>query len=115
MKQKGQRQWYEKHPEYNHQYYLRTRDRQLQYNRERKYGLTRDAFIQMLDAQDHKCPVCGALLTSSNDRATHVDHDHVTGKVRGILCGNCNLSLGQAKHDPDRLRRLADYLECDRS
>lgn len=51
------------------------------------------------------CQVCGS------DKKICVDHDHETGKIRGFLCDACNVALGKAEDSPDRLRKLADYLE----
>ena len=59
----------------------------------------------MLKDQCYICPIC------QDKRAEHVDHDHETGRVRGILCFACNAALGQMRDRPDALRRAADYLE----
>jgi hypothetical protein len=65
----------------------------------------------MLLAQGGACAVClkPLLITKS-----HVDHDHDSGAVRGILCFNCNGGLGQFKDDADVIRRAAEYLERHR-
>ena len=54
-----------------------------------------------------KCELCGA----SGKRAISFDHCHATGKFRGWLCDNCNLTLGMVKENPAVLRALADYIE----
>ena len=59
----------------------------------------------MLDAQDGVCAICQTAP------AAHVDHDHETGKVRGMLCFRCNAALGQLGDDPLVVRRAARYLE----
>jgi hypothetical protein len=55
-----------------------------------------------------RCAICNEPVIGRNK---HYDHDHATGKVRGVLCGNCNPGLGQFKHDPARLRNAVLYLE----
>jgi hypothetical protein len=55
--------------------------------------------------QGNACALCG------QGKPEHVDHDHVSGRVRGILCFGCNRALGYVADDPIRLHRLADYLE----
>lgn len=55
------------------------------------------------------CDVCGGV--NANGRKIHVDHDHTTGAVRGFLCSGCNSALGLVKEDPERLRKLAEYIE----
>ena len=57
----------------------------------RKYGLTLEAFDELLASQGGGCAICGK---SDPD---NVDHDHATGRVRGILCFNCNIAIGQAR------------------
>ncbi len=74
------------------------------------YGLTIEMRKKMSAIQDHKCLGCGKL-ESSQRRALDVDHCHNTGKIRGLLCPSCNLTLGYAKDNPTILRSLATYLE----
>jgi hypothetical protein len=70
----------------------------------RKYGLTLEQFDEMLAAQGGGCGICGKL------GADNVDHDHETGRVRGILCWNCNIAIGQLEDNEDRVLALAAYL-----
>lgn len=56
------------------------------------YGVTVEQFQEMLEFQAGLCAMCCAPMVPG--RGTHIDHDHVTGKVRGLLCGTCNTSLG---------------------
>jgi hypothetical protein len=76
------------------------------------YGLSASAFNDMLKAQGFKCGCCGGPFASNNHkRPMHVDHNHQTGKVRGILCGGCNLILGHAKDSIEVLQRAIFYLQ----
>jgi hypothetical protein len=106
------RQRYKKRPkEYNQNYYLKNRDLMLEQRRVktlRTYGLTVDAYDDMLAAQDGVCAVCGQ---PPQKLRLAVDHDHDTGQVRALLCGECNRALGCIHDDPARLRALADYLD----
>lgn len=81
-------------------------------NRLKRYGLTHQEFRALIGRQRGCCPGClRDLLTLPEKKGFHVDHCHTTGKVRGLLCGQCNISLGQAKDNPAVLRRLAGYLD----
>jgi hypothetical protein len=71
----------------------------------RRYGIGAEEFDELVHKQDGVCPIC------EKPSPEHVDHDHVTGHVRGILCFNCNGGLGQFGDDPERLVRAQLYLE----
>ncbi|MFD4933962.1 endonuclease VII domain-containing protein [Streptomyces virginiae] len=71
----------------------------------RKYGITEAERDEMIAAQGGVCVIC------RDAPAEHVDHDHQTGKVRGVLCFSCNAALGQFKDRPDVMRRAAAYVE----
>lgn len=73
----------------------------------KKYGITGSDFRNMLNDQNSKCPICNKNITKN----LSVDHDHITGKIRGLICNKCNLSIGNAEDSPVRLRLMADYLE----
>ena len=71
----------------------------------RKYGLTLEEFDEILESQGGRCAICG------RPDADNVDHDHVTGLVRGILCWDCNIALGKFADDIDRFVAAAAYLD----
>lgn len=74
-----------------------------------RYGLTLEQYRGMLKSQTGRCAICKKKFVERKD--THVDHCHRTGKVRGLLCSNCNRALGYAKDDPRLLRAMARFLE----
>lgn len=93
-------------------YHQKNRPRQLEKarrNRLSRYGLTVDGLAALIASQDGKCAICSEPFSSRQH--THVDHDHRTGHVRGVLCQLCNLLIGHAKEDPRTLRRAIAYLE----
>ena len=73
----------------------------------RKYGVTLERYREMLEQQGGACAIC----RKTQQRAFDVDHCHTTGRVRGLLCTNCNRMIGHAADDADRLRAAAAYLE----
>ncbi len=76
----------------------------------REYGLTFEAYCDLLTQQANVCAIC---LGVDEDKRLAVDHCHATGRVRGLLCQNCNHGVGKFKDSPARLRCAADYLERD--
>ena len=93
------RERYHLHPE-------KTREWMLKSN----YGMSLEDYATLLSSQDNKCIICGTEPEPNTD-SFPVDHDHVTGIVRGILCLNCNRGLGHFQDDPEILRAAAIYLD----
>lgn len=77
------------------------------YSLKRKYGLTQKEYTEMLDKQKGVCAICGGVCT----RRLAVDHDHETGKVRGLLCNNCNRGLGHFQDNVGFLDAAIRYLK----
>lgn len=77
----------------------------------RLYGLTHDEHDALLARQNNACAICGEPGENWAERGLHVDHDHESGLVRGLLCGRCNLGLGYFKDSPDRLAAAVEYLK----
>lgn len=102
------------HPEIRHQRYVETQELEDSQDkfRLRKYGLTRDMFDTLWMIQGGCCAICGEQFHEYEEghQREHVDHDKVTGKVRGLLCNACNRGIGYLKHDPKIFHAAADYM-----
>lgn len=80
-----------------------------------KYGITLTQYNHLLHAQDNKCAICCTPHQEMPNKKwararLSVDHDHVTGKVRGLLCSKCNCGLGLLGDTEARLKTALDYL-----
>ena len=71
---------------------------------EKKYGISLEDKNRMYESQEGKCAICGER------EILRVDHNHITGKVRGLLCDNCNLLIGHANDDENILYEVIDYI-----
>lgn len=71
----------------------------------RRYGLVEADYQRLLQGQGNKCAICSTVMT-----LPHVDHDHATNKLRGLLCCNCNIGLGNFRDSIPRLLWAVDYL-----
>jgi len=76
----------------------------------RRYGLTPETWTALLISQAGRCAICDNPMCRKNE--PHVDHDHDTKKVRGMLCSVCNTAIGQLGDSVDGLRRALAYLEA---
>jgi len=90
-----------------------------------KYGMTREQYERMFEAQGGCCAICripdaqanrpGKQRNSQSSRGLCVDHDHQTGVVRGLLCNTCNRAIGYLKDSPEVLLRAMLYLQAARA
>ncbi len=93
-----------KRREYSRLYPERVRNTDLK----QKYGITLERYAEMVKEQQGKCAICGTAETQLK-----VDHNHQTGKVRGLLCHLCNAMIGCAREDIDILASAAAYLYAE--
>ena len=121
----------EKDPDYNRKRYRRYRDKCLEAARQRRsqpeyadyvapiqrksllarYGITHEDYLAMLDKQGGKCAICGAAKTTCRrSKYFDVDHNHQTGQVRGLLCRDCNLTVGMVESKQYKLGLIRQYL-----
>jgi len=75
----------------------------------RTYGLTLEDYEKMLEEQNNLCKICNEPETEKKSLA--IDHDHNTGKGRGLLCSKCNKGIGLLRDNPELLRIAANYLQ----
>jgi Recombination endonuclease VII len=109
------REWQQAHPDRVKAWRVRNRDRRNEQMREihlrNKFGLTFEEYDTILELQDGVCALCECPPTPGI--SLHVDHDHGTGEIRGLLCMRCNNALGLFREDPNLLKRAARYVVAD--
>ena len=108
--------WRERNPDKTRQsslrYYYANKEKMVvkrENQKLRSFGLTLEAYKDRLEYQANGCAICGNPC--STGRKLAIDHDHLTGRIRGLLCSNCNQGLGKFKDDIGLLRRAIAYLE----
>lgn len=82
--------------------------------RRRRYGISPEEFDRLYAEQKGECGVCSKKIFDGSGQgrdALAVDHDHKTGKIRGLLCAVCNRGLGMFEDSPERLEKAAIYLK----
>jgi hypothetical protein len=115
IRQRNRPEQRERHRLYNVRYRERNRgkfnDRVKRTSFKSKYGIEWDEKIIRIAQQGHRCANQYCDSKPKSDTGWHTDHDHSTGKLRGMICRSCNLILGLAKDDPEILQGLIDYLQ----
>ena len=79
-------------------------------NLRRRYGVSEEQYADMLKLQDERCAICNASEPGHGQVNFAVDHDHITGCVRSLLCHRCNLMLGAANDSEELLSLAVKYL-----
>ena len=97
----------------NHKFYQNHKEEIKNRQLKSHYGLSITEFDNLLLIQNNKCAICGQPLDLQIPRSVCIDHNHLTNKVRGILCSNCNKALGFFRDNPEYLRNAIKYLERD--
>jgi hypothetical protein len=105
----------EQHRAYRNEYQARPERKRKQrdaYYR-RTFGISADEFDALLAGQSGGCAICGSVPERA--ASLHLDHDHLTGDVRGILCLSCNQGVGKFRDDPALLEKAARYVRGGRA
>ena len=100
--------WKDLNPDQKKQRHRNARKAWLKY----RYGMTPDELEAIIREQAGRCRLCKRLPTGKRGCAKlHIDHCHTTGKVRGLLCHNCNKAIGHLRDDPELALAVAEYLK----
>lgn len=78
-------------------------------HRKRRYGIEPEDYDKLLNEQKNACAICNTSDWKGN--GPHIDHDHKTGKTRGLLCHSCNTALGSFKDNIEILMSAIDYIK----
>lgn len=105
--------------EYTRSYRAREKAKDLEAFRRRethrnlisKYRLTLAEYEAMVESQGGLCALCEKVPNGGKNKKLHIDHDHATGRIRGLLCHGCNTGLGNLREDVELLRKAIIYLE----
>lgn len=86
------------------------KDKFREYDLKKRFGITLDDYNCMMDEQDGKCAICGAIYGDNFGNPLTVDHCHKWGHIRGLLCRNCNYGLGNFDDNVEYLHNAIRYL-----
>ena len=92
----------------NREYHI---SRQRQYQLKNNYNITEEDYNKLLIKQNYSCAICGTKTPTGKWKVFAVDHNHTTGKVRGLLCNECNRGIGLLKDSLTIISSAYSYLE----
>lgn len=98
--------------EYAKTWYIKNKDRKKEYHIRKAFGIDISKYNIILKNQNNKCAICD-IDNNNLNRSLVIDHCHKTGKIRGLLCGRCNLMLGNIKDNKNILKKMIKYLNSN--
>lgn len=108
------RKWSKNNPEKRNAtkraWYAKNKARHKDVVLRRNYGISLKDYDSLFSSQGGKCAICKEATAGARGRSLFIDHCHVTGRVRGLLCGKCNTLLGFVNDRPDLLDSAKEYL-----
>jgi len=115
---KLQKSYRKRHAKKYKEYELKRKDNpnrmlsNLKFNLKRSVGITPKDRVALMDKQKGCCDICGSSLINPkfHQMDLNVDHNHTTGKTRGLLCGKCNTALGSFRDSKENLSKAIEYL-----
>ena len=96
--------------EYNKEYNLKNKEKKKEYALIKNYNLTIDEYNKMFTDQKGCCKICDRHQNELSKRLG-VDHNHTTGKIRGLLCDSCNTNIGKFNEDTRILNKMIEYIK----
>jgi hypothetical protein len=106
--------WEKDNPDYRKEWIeknkINFREKEKAYRYRKVYGISIEDFNLMVKNQNYKCDICKLPLKLENKKSFGLDHDHISSKIRGILCNTCNSGLGMFKDKIENLELAIDYL-----
>lgn len=94
--------------------YQRNKEKWLDKKLRRRFGITLEQYKNTLDKQGCKCIICGRT-PEENGKMLAVDHNHETGKNRGLLCSSCNICIGFIEKNKLSILKISEYLKIHNS
>ena len=98
-------------------YYIQNKEKLKEtakwYMRQIRFNISKEDFNKKLNEQNFKCCICKENFNIKDPRSIHIDHNHNTGNLRGILCRFCNTGLGQFKDNIEYLNSAIEYLKTN--
>lgn len=106
---KHSKKYYLNHKKERKKWNFKNKEKFKEYYLKHRYNITLDQLKQMFISQNGVCAICKEKF--ANRKAMHIDHNHVNGKVRALLCPPCNYAVGNVRENIEYAKSLVEYLQ----